>query len=99
LIFFVCQQLMESVRPDTGEVIHIYATKKTPLTLIAEYAKEGCFAADDVELDDVRPVRQPSRSSYLLPDDGSRVTAIFDDYITVTEKDGTILNVFSFPSV
>lgn len=89
-----------SINPKTGHIIHVYATQKTPLTLIMEYAKEGCFPADDAELDQTAFQGSPIlRPGYELPDDGSRVTSVSDECITVTQKDGTILNVYPFPEL
>ena len=87
-----------SVNPATGDIIHLYATQKTPLTLIMEYAKDGYFPADEEEMVYSQASRCRHSRSYILPDDGSRVTEVLEDRITVTQADGTELIVYPFPS-
>lgn len=82
-------------------VVHMYATKKTPLTLVKEYAKDGFFAVNEEELSKIL-LEQKSRASkktYPLPDDFSRVTEVSEEFVTVVQKDGVILNVYPFPDL
>ncbi len=89
-----------SMNPKTGDIIHMYATQKSPLTLVMEYAKDGCFPANDDELELLHASnRYPSRASYTLPDDGSRITQVTDECISVTQSDGTLLNAYPFPDI
>ena len=82
-------------------VIHMYATRKTPVMLVQEYAKDGFFAADEDEILKMLQGRgsQVSKKSYTLPDDESRVTEVSDEFVSVVQKDGVVLNVYPFPDL
>jgi hypothetical protein len=86
-----------SVAKATGHVIHMYATNKTPLTIIQEYARDGWFPAADEEVNMMPCSSERNYRSYTLEDDGSRITEETDEFITVTQTDGTTLTVYSFP--
>jgi hypothetical protein len=85
----------------TGEIFHIYASHKTPMTLRDEYAKKGFFAADEEELPkSVSGVKRCGlQKAHPLPDDGSRIIEVSSEHISVQQSDGTVLNVYPFPDI
>lgn len=85
-----------SVNPRTGEILHMIATRKTPVELIMEYAEHNFFQPNEEELD--RPVRKEelcARAPYPLPSDGSRIHEITNDSVGVMQADGTVLRVYA----
>ena len=85
----------------TREIFHIYATKKTPLQLISEFAKDGCFQMDEESLAAMASTSfdKKARKGEMLGDDGSRVIAVGLDAMSVRMVDGTVLTVFPFPEI
>ena len=86
----------------TREIFHVYATHKTPLQLISEFAKDGCFEMDEEGIAKAFAAfsaQKAKKESGPLDDDGSRITEVNPDFMSVVMADKTILTVFPFPEM